>query len=82
MGAQLWRLLVGEMKKAKHESLKIAKNLGHRLTHFAPYGDREYAYCQNFPCKAKLIIQGDKAEGHALSHVCPVLGGEGRNGGA
>ena len=47
-----------------------------------PYGDKEYAYCENSSCKARLIIQGDKAEGHALSHVCPVLEGDGRNGGA
>ncbi len=70
------------MKTAKREALKIAETLGHRLTPFAPYGDREYSYCQNFSCKAKLIIQGDKAEGHALSHVCPVVEGDGRNGGA
>jgi hypothetical protein len=27
-----------------------------------------------------LIVEGDRAEGHALSHVCPVLEGDGRNG--
>jgi hypothetical protein len=36
---------------------------------FPLHGDKEYAYCQNPSCKARLIIQGDKAEGHALSHV-------------
>jgi hypothetical protein len=68
------------MKRAKRESLKIAERLGHNLTPFAPYGDKEYAYCENPSCKARLIIQGEKAEGYALSHVCPVLEGDGRNG--
>jgi len=70
------------MKTAKREALKTAERLGHHLTPFAPYGDKEYAYCQNPSCKARLIVEGDKAEGHALSHVCPVMeGGDGRNGG-
>ena len=69
------------MKRAKRESLKIAQSLGHHLTSFTPYGDKEYAYCENPDCKARLIIQGDKAEGHALSHVCPVMEGDGKNGG-
>ncbi len=60
--------------------LKNSERLGHNLTPFAPYGDKEYAYCENPDCKARLIIQGDKAEGHALSHVCPVVEGDGRNG--
>lgn len=55
-------------------------NLGHQFTPFAPYGDREYAYCENPSCKARLIIQGDRAEGHALFHACPVLEGDGKNG--
>jgi len=69
------------MKTAKRESLKIAERLGHQLTPFTPYGDKEYAYCKNSDCKARLNIQGDRAEGHALSHVYPVLEGDGRNGG-
>ena len=68
------------MNKTKREALKIAERLGRHLTPFALYGDKEYAYCENPSCKARLIIQGDKAEGHALSHVCPVLEGEGKNG--
>ena len=66
------------MKKSKHESLKVAQSLGHHLTSFAPYGDKNYADCENPSSKAKLIRQGDKAAGHALSHVCPVMEGEGR----
>lgn len=66
------------MNKAKRESLKIAEHLGHHLTPFTPYGDKEYTYCQHSSCNARLIIQGDKAEGHALSHVCPVLEGDGK----
>ncbi len=58
----------------------MVEALGHRLIPLAPYGDKEYAYCQNPSCKARLIIQGDRAEGHALPHVCPVLKGDGRNG--
>ena len=34
------------MNTAKRESLKTADRLGHRLTPFAPYGDKEFAYCQ------------------------------------
>ncbi len=67
--------------RAKRESLKIAERLGHHLTPFTPYGDKEYAYCENPDCKARLIVGGDRVEGHALSHVCPVLEGDGRNGG-
>ncbi len=66
--------------RAKLEALKMAERLGHHLTSFAPYGDKENAYCQNPSCKIRLIIQGDKAEGHALPHVCPVVEGDGRNG--
>ena len=62
--------------------IKIANRLGHHLTPFTPYGDKEYAYCENPLCKARLIIQGDIAEGHALSYVCPALEGDGMNGGA
>ncbi len=69
------------MKTAKREALKIAERLGHRLTPFAPYGDKDYAYCENPSCKARLIVEGARAEGHALSHVCPVVEGDGRNGG-
>ena len=68
--------------RAKQEAKKMVEALGHHLTPFAPYEDREYAYCENPSCKARLIIQGNKVEGHALSHVCPVLEGDGRNGGA
>ena len=32
------------MKKANREALKVAETLGHHLTPFAPYGDKEYAY--------------------------------------
>jgi len=35
------------MKRVKHESLKTAETLGHHLTPFTPYGDRQYAYCLN-----------------------------------
>ena len=68
--------------RAKRKARKMVEALGHRLTPFAPYGDREYAYCENPSCKARLIIQGDKAEGYVLSHVCPVVEGDGGNGGA
>ena len=68
--------------RLKVESLTTAERLGHHLTPFTPYEDKEYAYCQNPSCKARLIIQGDKAEGHAPSHVCPVVEGDGRNGGS
>ena len=67
------------MNTAKRESLKIAERLGHQFTLFTPYGDKEYAYCENPSCKARLILQGDEEEGHALSHVCPVLEEDGRN---
>ena len=67
------------MKTAKRESLKIAERLGHHLTPFAPYGDKEYAYCEDSSCKARLIVEGDRAEGYALSHVCPALEGDGEN---
>jgi len=70
------------MNKANHESPKAANRPGHHLTPFAPYGDKEFGYCENSDCKARLIIHGDKAEGYALSNVCPVLEGDGRNGGA
>ena len=70
------------MKTANREALKIAERLGHSLTPITPYGDKEYAYCENPDCKARLIIKGDRAEGYALSHVCPVMEGEGRNGGS
>ncbi len=65
----------------KRVSLKITERLGHHLTPFAPYGDKEYAYCENPSRKARRIIQGERAEGYALSHVCQVLEGDGRNGG-
>ncbi len=68
------------MKKANREALKIAERLGHHLTPFTPYGDQEYAYCENPDCKARFIIQGDKAEGYALSHVCPYQETDTRNG--
>ena len=57
----------------------MVEALGHTLTPFAPYGNKEYAYCQNPVCKARLIILEDKAESHALSHVCPVLEEDERN---
>ena len=41
-----------ETARANRETLKIAERLGHSLTPFAPYGDKEYAYCENPSCKA------------------------------
>ena len=68
------------MKRAKHEALKIAQALGHSLTPFAPYGEKEYAYCQNPSCKARLIVEGPRVEGYALVHLCPFLETDTRNG--
>ena len=58
-----------------------AESLGHKMSPFTPYGDRKYSYCENSTCKAHLTLQGEKVEGNALSHVRPLLEGEGQNGG-
>ena len=75
-----YQAAVEELKKANRESLKTAERLGHHLTPFTPYGDKEYAYCENPSCKAKLIIEGARSEGYALSYVCLFQESDTRNG--
>ena len=58
-----------KMKTAKRETLKIAEHLGHHLTPFTPYGYKEFAYCENPDCKARLIVEGDRAEGYAKTSI-------------
>lgn len=59
--------------------MKKTGNLGHKMSPFTQYGDREYSYCENPACKARLIVQGEKVEGNADAHVCPLIEGDGRN---
>ena len=58
---------------AKREARKMADSLGHQMSPFTPYGDKEYSCCKNNACKARLIVQEAKAEGHARSRVFPFL---------
>ena len=69
------------MKKSRamNEAVKKAESLGHKMSPFAQYGDREYSYCESPNCKARLIFQGEKVEGEALAHLCPLTEGIGRN---
>lgn len=62
------------------EATMKAEGLGHKMSPFTPYGDKEYSYCEKPTCKAHLIVQGEKVGGNAVAHVCPVLEGRGRNG--
>ena len=70
-----WRIFV--MKK--RESREKAEGLGHKMGPFTPYGDKDYSYCENSSCKARLIVQGGKVEGDAVAHACPLTEGDGRN---
>jgi hypothetical protein len=61
------------------EAVKKAKGLGHKMSPFAPYGDREYSYCENSTCKAHLVEHEAEIGGNALAHLCPLTEGIGRN---
>jgi len=63
----------------KREVREKAEGLGHGMSPFTPYGDREYSYGKNSTCKAHLIVQGEKVEGNAVAHLCPLIEGDGRN---
>jgi len=63
----------------KREAREKAEGLGHKMSPFTQYGDREHSYCENPTCKAHLIVQGEKVEGNAVAHVCPLEEGDGRN---
>ena len=64
----------------KRKAGKKAEGLGHKMSPFAPYGGREYSYCENSVCKGRITLQGVNVEGDALTHVCPILEGKSRNG--
>ena len=63
----------------KSEVVKKAEGLGHKMSPFTKYGDKDYSYCENSACKAHLIMGGEKVEGDAVAHVCPLAEGDGRN---
>ncbi len=65
----------------KREAAKKAEGLGHRMSPFTPYGDKEYSYCENSACKGRLTLQRVNVEGDALTNICPILEGKSRNGG-
>ena len=62
-----------------NDTMKKAENLGHKMSPFTQYGDREYSYCENPECKVCLTAQREKVEGDAVAHVCPLAEGDGRN---
>lgn len=67
-------------QRVKEQCVAAALNLGHRMGPYLPYGDKEVASCENVPCTAKIIVQGEDASGHALTDVCPYIP-QGNNGG-
>jgi hypothetical protein len=68
-----------EGNDAEQDARRKAEGLGHKMSPVIAYGDKEYSYCDNPACKARLVVQGDKVEGNALAHVCPLAEGDGRN---
>ena len=63
--------------RAKREAGETSKILGHRL---GPFGDKTTAHCENPACNATVIIQDSRAEGYALTQVCPFLEQKSTNG--
>jgi hypothetical protein len=66
--------------RAKREAGETSKILGHRLGPFTQIGDKTTAHCENPACNATVIIQDSRAEGYALTQVCPFLEQKSTNG--
>ena len=63
----------------KGEAMKKAEGLGHKMSPFTRYGGKEFSYCEKPTCKAHLTVQGERVEGDAVAHLCPLTEGDSRN---
>jgi len=77
----LRELRIFAMRKSRSNggAVKKAESLGHKMSEFSQYGDREYSYCERPACKAHLVENGAEVGGNAIAHLCPLTEGIGWN---